>query len=79
MAYHLKYSDYPGSAGPPNPASWIGPPGPQGVPGQQGPQGVPGGLNNVLTLPAARPDGSPPVGAVSGTLYSNGGFVCIAP
>ena len=42
MAYRLNYSDYPGSAGPPDPAAWVGPPGPQGVPGPVGPQGIPG-------------------------------------
>ena len=39
MAYKLHYSDYPGSAGPPDPAAWVGPPGPMGPPG---PQGIPG-------------------------------------
>jgi hypothetical protein len=30
-------------------------------------------------LPQAQSDGSAPVGAVTGDLYINGGFVCIAP
>ena len=41
MAYKLHYSDYPGSAGPPDPASWVGPPGPVGPVGPPGPGGVP--------------------------------------
>jgi len=55
--------------------AWRGPQGPQGEPGPLGP---PGSLN-AATLPPARPDGSPPVGAISGSFYNNGGFVCIAP
>ena len=34
---------------------------------------------NISNIPLARPDGSPPVGAIKGDLYNNGGFVCIAP
>jgi hypothetical protein len=33
---------------------------------------------NISNLPNAQPDGSPPVGAVKGDLYNNGGFVCVA-
>ena len=34
---------------------------------------------NLAGLPHAQPDGSPPVGAVTGDIYINGGFLCIAP
>ena len=42
MAYHLKFSDYSTSSGPPNPAEWVGPPGPPGPAGPVGPAGPPG-------------------------------------
>jgi hypothetical protein len=48
---------------------WRGPPGPPG------PMGTVGGAS----LPLARPDGSPPAGAASGSFYNNGGFVCVTP
>ena len=34
---------------------------------------------NMAGMPHAKPDGSAPDGAVTGDLYNNGGFVCIAP
>jgi hypothetical protein len=58
--------------------AWRGPPGPIGP---QGPPAAPGDLTgplNIVSLPNAQPDGSPPVGAVTGDLYINGGFLCIA-
>jgi hypothetical protein len=42
MTYKLRYSDYPGSAGPPDPERWVGPPGPPGRPGPEGDPGAPG-------------------------------------
>lgn len=52
MAYKLHYSDYPGSAGPPDPAAWVGPPGPVGPQGPPGPQGQPGSIGGgTLTGP----------------------------
>ena len=33
---------------------------------------------NIKNLPNAQSDGSPPVGAVPGDVYINGGFLCIA-
>jgi hypothetical protein len=76
MAYRLHYSDYSTTtSGPPDPAAWVGPPGPPGPPGPQGPPGSMAGA----TMPLAQPDGSPPVGAVSGSFYNNGGFVCVTP
>ena len=39
----------------------------------------PPGQVNFISLPLGQPDGSPPAGAISGTLYNNGGFVCIVP
>lgn len=33
---------------------------------------------NISNIPLAQPDGSPPVGAVRGDVYDNGGFLCIA-
>ena len=56
MAYRLRYSDYPGSAGPPNPEAWIGP---QGPPGPPGPAGAPGTLSSrtaSLHLSLAAPE-----------------------
>lgn len=38
-----------------------------------------GGAINMPSLPNAQPDGTPPVGAVKGDLYNNGGFVCVTP
>ena len=38
-----------------------------------------GGPMNMAHLPLAQSDGSPPVGAISGDLYNNGGFVCVKP
>lgn len=34
---------------------------------------------NISNIPLAKPDGSPPDGSSKGDLYSNGGFVCVAP
>jgi hypothetical protein len=34
---------------------------------------------NISSLPFAQPDGSPPVGALSGDIYNNGGFLCVKP
>lgn len=56
--------------------AWRGPAGPVGP---AGPAGPPGSLSGAATLPLAQPDGSAPVGAISGTFYNNGGFVCVAP
>ena len=36
-------------------------------------------LLNLAGIPVAKPDGSPPTGAVTGDVYINGGFLCIAP
>jgi hypothetical protein len=48
MAYHIRFSDYPGTdTGPPDPERWIGPPGP---PGPMGPPGDPG-MGGTLTGP----------------------------
>ena len=48
----------------------------QAAPGPVGPVVPPvSGYN----LPNAQPDGSPPVGAKTGDLYTNGGFVCVTP
>lgn len=34
---------------------------------------------NLAGLPQAQPGGLPPVGAVTGDVFINGGFLCIAP
>ena len=71
MAYRLNYSDYPGSAGPPNPAEWVGPPGPPGpvstVPGPPGPPGPQGPVGADSTVPG--PPGGLTGGVMTGPLY----------
>jgi hypothetical protein len=68
MTYKLRYSDYPGSAGPPDPARWVGPPGPAGPPGPPGADAVP--------PPGGSTDGGPflPLigGVVSGPIWGPG-------
>lgn len=81
MTYKLRYSDYPGSAGPPDPERWVGPPGPPGPPGAPGPPGPPGpGAGGGSSLPA---DGrllpTSDAGLTSGSYWNNGTFVCIVP
>ena len=66
MAYRLNYSDYPGSAGPPDPAAWVGPPGPPGPVGPKGDQGDQGVAGNPF--PEAPNDGA---------LYGRGGTAVV--
>lgn len=77
MAYRLNYSDYPGSAGPPDPAAWVGPPGPPGPTGAGGPQGPQG----VQGVPGAPSVALPPGGSIQAAidaLPASGGIVLLA-
>ena len=65
MAYHIKFSDYSTTEGPPDPAEWVGPPGPMGPVGPVGPVGPPG-PGGVPEAPA----GGVTYGRLNGTTWT---------
>ena len=85
--YKLRYSDYPGTDGPPDPGRWVGPsgppgssgpPGPPGPEGDTGPPGLPGGGGiylNVLDFgadPTGVTDSSSAINTAAALVGSNG-------